>query len=475
MGLKTKIYDFLSTLLVFCLLVSLVCLSFVYMFSFGTGDKAKFDSDDMEALEQNFAAAGYMDAAGTENIIPLFVGVSLAQEEKRTGAFSGNVLKDMYADSFEIVWQYLAHGTAQAVSDMGASDYIRMAKNNGFIYIKYASAYPKSVIVSFSRKDTFALNISDEYIDELFVFKNNYTDSVCVLTVSETGNNYLYTGSFGFDENFNKNIVNEYNNAEGTFNFFFSSEKESDVFISKEKFFSAVSPNAVILDGDVFLDALSFTRVSDRLASRGSYDRLLSLFTLNPEKISVFTESNGTRTFFEEGQNVSIAVDGSVKYSAVGAGGMNIGGVIGYRSETGEYSLRDKIGATLCIVKEMTEIAYLSDSLGARLSGIFYDENDNLVITYSAAYNGVPVISEEAFFSFTISGNTIKSVFCNMFDVSPYGDSVLPNAVWEYISYAAADEKSRGARLIPAYAYDEDAEYVYARYYSSCAYGEVEE
>ncbi len=473
--MKTKIYDFLSTLLVFCLLVSLVCLSFVYMFSFRTGDETKFDSDDMEALGQNFAAAGYMDAAGTENILPVFVGASLAQEEKRTGAFFGDSLKDMYADCFEIVWQYLAYGTAQAVSGRSADDYIRMAKNNGFLYIKYASAYPKSVIVSFSQKDTFSLNISDEYIDELFVFKNNYTDSVCVLTVSETGNNYLYTGSFGFDENFNKNIVNEYNNAEGTFKFLFSSEKENDVFISKEKFSSAISSNAVILDDTILLGGLNFKRVSDRLASRGSYDRLLSLFTLNPEKISVFTESDGTRTFFEEGQNVSITVDGSVKYSAIGAGGMDIGVVIGYRSKTGEYSLRDKIGATLCIVDEMMEIAYLSDSLCARLSGISYDENDNLVITYSAAYEGVPVICEEAFFSFTVSGNTIKSVFCNMFDVSVYGESVLPNAVWEYISYAAANEKGSDSRLVPAYAYDEAAEYVYARYYSSYAQREAEQ
>ena len=471
--MKTKIESFLSTLLIFFLLVSLVCLSFVYMFSFNTRDETKFDSDDMEALEQNFAAAGYMDDAGVDNILPVFVGVSLPGEGERVGAFGADVLEQMYTDCFEVVWQYFVHGTAHAISNSSADDYIRMAKNNGFIYIKYASAYPKSVIVSFTRKDTFALNISDEYIKEIFVFKNNYTNSVCVVTVSDTGNNYLYTGSFGFDENFNKNIVNEYNNAEGTFDFSFSSEKESEVFISKEKYSDAIYRNSIIPKGEIFLDGLSFENVSDRLASQGSYDRLLSLFTLNPEKISVFTESDGTRTFFEEGQNVSIAVDGSVKYSAVGAGGIDIGDVIGYRSENSEYSLRDKIGATLCIVREMTEITYISENIKIRLSGIFYDENDNFVITYSASYKGIPIICENAFFSFTVSGDRIKSVDCSMFDVVAYGDSVLPNAMWEYITYAASAQGKVYSQLVPAYAYDESAENVYARYYSRSACMEV--
>ncbi len=472
--MKEKIKRFCGTLVVFALLVSLVCLSFVYMFSFRTSDKTKFDADDMQALQQNFTAAGYMDSVDMKNILPIFVGVSLADGEMRVGAFSGATLENMYEDCFEVAWQFLAQGRAQLLSYEGTRDYMRMAKNSAFIYIKYAAAYPKSVIVSFTRKDTFALNISDEYIKEIFVFNNTYTGSVCVLTVCDNGKNYLYTGAFGFDENFNKNIINEYNNAEGAFVFSFSSEKENEVFISKEKFFDTVYTNAVIAEKEMFLPGLIFESISKRLDMYASYDSLLSLFTLNPEKISVFTENDGTRTFFEEGQNVSITKDGTVKYSAVGAGGMHIGAVIGYSSENNEYSLRDKIGATLCIVKEMSEAMRLSYDIGVKLSGISYDGNGNLVITYSVSYNGVTVICGEDFFSFTIAGDRIKSVVCNMFDISAYSETRLPNAMWELIGYVSSSQTDACISLIPAYLYTEGEENVFAHYFVSSEYAEVE-
>ena len=471
--MKAKIERFFGTLLIFFLLVSLVCLSFVYMFSFRTSDKTKFDAEDMKALEQNFAAAGYMDSVDAENILPLFVGVSLAGGGIRTGTASGETLELMYGDCFDVVWQFLAMGRAQLLSDTSTQDFLRMAKNSDFIYIKYAAAYPKSVIVSFTQKDTFATNISDEYIKEIFVFNNTYTGSICVLTLCDNGKNYLYTGEFGFDENFNKNIIIEYNNAEGTFSFAFSSEKYNDIFTLNEKFYDTVYSNAVIPESDVFLSGVKFEGISKRLDMYASYDSLLALFTLNPEKISVFTENDGTRTFFEEGQNVSITTDGKVKYSAVGSGGMLIGSVIGYSSENNEYSLRDKIGATLCIAEKMTEALNLSDGLMIRLSGISYDENGNLAISYAASYNGIPIVCEEDFFYFTIAGDKIKSVVCNMFDMSTSSEERLPDAMWEIVGYLYSAEEGSCVSIIPAYAFSEVEETVFARYFALSEYAEV--
>lgn len=377
-----KIKRFLSTCLIFCLLVCLVCLSFVYMFSFQISNEMSFGADDMAELEQNFAAAGYMDNVSAKNIMPVFVGVSHSSGEERVGAFCGEALENLYADCFEIAGQYLARGLAEEISEASAEDFVRMAKNNGFIYIKYAAAYPKSVIMNFSNKDTFAQSFSDEYIREIFVFYNNYTASVCAMAFSEGGNSYLYTGSFGFEENFNNNIANEYNNAEGTFDFTFASEEANSSFISKEAFSKKLYSNAVIPETAVEMPNVSFCGVSDRLEESGVYEAVLSVFTLNPEKISVFTESDGTITFFEEGQNVGIGTNGRIGYSAVGMGGISVGSVIGYNAENEEYSLRDKIGATLLMAEEIAEIAGINADISIKLSGISYDESGNLVITY---------------------------------------------------------------------------------------------
>lgn len=471
--MRNKINRFLSTFLIFCLLVSLVCLAFIYMFSFQTSNELKFNAEDMAALEQNFAAAGYMDSVNTRNILPVFVGVSLADAQMRTGSLDGEILEKLYEDCFEVAGKYLTRGNAEDISEERAEDFVRMAKNNGFFYIKYSAAYPKSVIVSFTDKDYFAQNVSDEYIREIFVFYNNYTSSVCVLALSGGEKNYLYSGYFGYDEKFNNNIVNEYNNSEGTFYFTFASEETQNVFISKEKFGEAIYANTVIPKNEVVLPKISFENVSERLLGNGVYNKILSVFTLNPEKISVFTDSDGTVTYFEEGQNVGIRLDGTVEYSAAEIGGIDIGSVIGYHAENDEYSLRDKIGATLLIAEKIVDISDLDEDISVKLSGISYDDGGNLIITYSLSYRGVDIACETNVFSFTVSGNRIRKTSCHLFDVCVYGEnSALPNAFWQISAYASAAVEI--SDICPAYAYSAGAHSVAAQYHS-CFKGEEAE
>ncbi len=462
--MKKKIISYASTFLIFCLLVNLVCLTFVYMFSFNTNNELKFDADDMIALEQNFAASGYIDSVSEENIMPSFVGVSLADGASRSGAYGGEIAERMYKDCFAIAEEFLAYGTMQTISDDSARYLVRMAKNNGFLYIKYSAAYPKSIIVSLTDKNMFLQSFSDEFIKEVFVFYNDYIGEVCTLALSEGEEHHLYTGNFGYNENFNKNIANEYNDLEGTFDFTFASEEAEDIFISKERFEAIISSDTIIPKGDVTLPKVGFGAIGTKLSDTGIYDKVLSAFTLNPEKVSVFTENDGTVIYYEEGQSVRISADGEVRYAAMG-NGIDIGTVIGYYVENYEYSLQDKIGATLLIAQDITTLAGVSERAAVKLSGISYDENGNLTITYFFAYDGIDISRGERAFSFTISGNRIKEASGALFEIYDIEESdILPSALLQVCAYVCgAKEKSD---IMPCYSFGESDGGVSARYHA---------
>ncbi|MGN1094977.1 MAG: hypothetical protein ACI4QR_01170, partial [Eubacteriales bacterium] len=435
--LKKKIISAAGTVLIFALLVSLVCLTFVYMFSFQTRNELKFGASDMNALEQDFAAAGYVDEVGTETIMPVFVGVS--NENGRVGAFSGDALKGLYNSAFEIAKEYLIRGKIETLEQEDLESASDIAKDGAFIYIKYSVAYPKSVIVNFSDRETFTLSISDEYIREIFVFYDKTEREVRVLALSPDAG-YLYTGDFGFSAGFNNKIKNEYNNADGTFDFLFASEMEGSALVSSEKISSSVYGNTIVPVSEISLCGVSYYSKYELMISDGVYGKILSAFMLNPEKASAFTDSDGTRTYFEEGKNVHIRKDGTVEYSSVGSyTGINIGDIIGYHAENEAYSLRDKIGATLIIAKKIAVAAEFSPKTSVRLSEIHYDEEKNLVISYELTYDSLSVAAEKNVFSFTVSTDSIKRAEAGIFGISElYYSEPLPDMKWNIIAYAAA-------------------------------------
>lgn len=451
--MKKKILNITGTLLIFALLVSLTCLTFIYMFSIQNRNESKFGAADMRALEQNFAAAGYVDIIGVDNIMPVFVGSVFAG--KSVGAFSGEAKERLYRDAFGIAEKYLIFGTAESVGGVRAQKMLEKALAGDYIYIKYPFAYPKSVIVNFSDRNTFTNNISDEYIRELFVFYDETYEAVVTLAFSDGGKYYVYSAEEPEKTGFNNKIADEYNNAEGTFSFILAKDAKTYPFIEEERFLSSVSPLALIPTGNIPMRGIKAENPYDILISENVVSSVLANFTLNPEKVSVFTDVDGAKTYFEEGQNVRVGSDGSIEYSSVGSfAGIDVGAVIGYNPENNIFSLRDKIGATVLISRSIIRAQGLSDRVGIRLSRIFYDEDGSLSVSYDLTYDGVLVKTERAAFVFNIVGEHIKKATAFVPDiVETENISYLPDALWIFISYAVSGGEK--ADFVPVYSVGE--------------------
>ena len=451
--MKKKILNITGTLLIFALLVSLTCLTFIYMFSIQNRNESKFGAADMRALEQNFAAAGYVDIIGADNIMPVFVGSVF--DGTSVGAFSGEAKERLYRDAFGIVEKYLLFGTAEIVGEYRAREMIEAAVLGDYIYIKYPFAYPKSIIVNFSDRNTFTNNISDEYISELFVFYDEAYGAVVTLAFSDGGKYYVYSAEEPEKTGFNNKIADEYNNAEGTFSFILAKDAKTYPFIEEERFLSSVSSLALIPTGNIAVRGIKAENPYDILISENVVSSVLANFTLNPEKVSVFTDVDGAKTYFEEGQNVRVGSDGSIEYSSVGSfAGIDVGAVIGYNPENNVFSLRDKIGATVLISRGIIRAQGLSDRVGIRLSRIFYDEDGGLSVSYDLTYDGVLAKTERAAFVFNIVGEHIKKATAFVPNiVETENISYLPDALWNFVSYAVAGGEK--ADFMPVYSVGE--------------------
>lgn len=451
--MKKRIISITGTLLIFALLVSLTCLTFIYMFSIQNRSESKFGAADMRALEQNFAAAGYVDIIGADNIMPSFVGSVF--EGTSVGAFSGEVKERLYRDAFGIAEKYLVFGTAESVGEYRAQEMLERAVLKDYIYIKYPVAYPKSVIVNFSDRSTFTNNISDEYISEIFVFYDDAYNEVIALAVSDGRKYYVYSAEEPEKIGFNNKIANEYNNAEGTFSFILAKDAKTYPFIEEEKFLSSVSSFSLIPTENIRTYGIKAENPYNILISESVVSSVLADFTLNPEKVSVFTDVDGAKTYFEEGQNVRIGSDGGIEYSSVGSfSGINVGAVIGYNPENNVFSLRDKIGATVLISRRIIRAQGLSDRIGIRLSRIFYGDDGSLHISYDLTYDGVLLKTERKAFDFNIVGEHIKRVTSFVPNiVETENTNSLPDALWNFISYAAAGGKK--ADFMPVYSVGE--------------------
>ncbi|MBQ0125787.1 MAG: hypothetical protein KBS59_05620, partial [Clostridiales bacterium] len=263
------ITKYLSTALIALLLVLLVCLCFVYMNSYNNVESSEFTREMDVAVREKSYKSGYVGLLDDTLVSPYFFGYSVGGD--KFGYF-GQGAGDCYS-SFSGVISAL-FGPESTVSVASETDFYKCFSGD-FVYIKYRSELPKSVIYYAQNPDGILEEISDEYVYEMVVSVNN---PAFALTRDRMGNCYIYRASQNFL--YNKNLLYSYNKFEGGFAFDFAADSEIDASYASLGFYEKINDTAVIRNN-------SFSAASAVVQPLKTDDGfVLAKFGMNPEKVT---------------------------------------------------------------------------------------------------------------------------------------------------------------------------------------------
>lgn len=441
-----NVFEYAKTVLLCLLAVIMVCLSSAYIFGFGNAGSSEFTENDLYRLRLKQSKSPYTDRFSSEYIDPYFVGIRCG--EKKRGLFSRT--EDLYAELSEYLPGLIgAEGNMIRLSEESGRKIMKEIILGDYIYIKYRSELPRSIIYYMTFPDRMAENVSDEYIRELLIYPTGsaiplYDEdgktveiySYAALAKNDAGEYFIYTCETvpaSFDDLYiNKKRLSSYNIIGGVrFDFAYELDDTAPLY-----------EMALIADS-AQIEKASF----DVIPSDDVLDAtLVGSFSLNYEKAALFVDYDGGKTYFEEGQNIRIGVDGRVTYTVTG----DVGGVkmsdLGCGLESG-FSVYDYVGCSLLLLAR-TNIA--TGDAHHVITGVF-NSGDNVVVTFGISLGGIPVsmYGTTDLIRFEFSKGKLVKAYMTLVSVSSSGEYSMVYQNWVRTVYLSTEKKDFD--IVPVY------------------------
>lgn len=438
--------EYIKTVLLCVLAVAMVCLTVVYIFGFGNASSPDFTENDLYRLQLKQSKSPYTGRFSEKYIDPYFVGIRCG--EKKRGLFSGT--EKLYAALSEYLPGLIgAEGNMIRLSEENGKSIMRDVILGDYIYIKYRAELPRSIIYYMTFPDRMAENVSDEYIRELLIYptgsaiplldedgKTVDIYSYAALAKNDAGEYFIYTCEgtpSSFDDLYiNKKRLSSYDITGGV-RFDFAYELEN---------------TASLYETAVIADSIPIEKASlDVIPSDDVLDAtLVGAFSLNYEKAAVFVDFDGGKTYFEEGQNVRIGVDGKVTYTVTG----DVGGVkmsdLGCGLDSG-FSVYDYVGCSLLLLSR-TDIAF-GDAYPV-ITGVFRS-GDSVAVTFGLSLGGIPVslYGTTDLIRFEFSHGKLVKADMTLISATLSGDYSTVYQNWVRTVYLSTDKKNFD--VVPVY------------------------
>ncbi len=401
-----KLKEIIKTVAVCILTVSLTCLCVVYMLLYQQSDNAAFTRDDYLKIKRENTQYSYTEHYRTSFVIPEEIvlacegdGKYLLMAENGTSSAADEISGKYFQGLF---------GEASSSKTLSAEDgralFARLCGTETYIYMKYHTELPRSVIYKLSDISRMSERISGEGIYELFIFAvapylpvtptelglDTYSSYLCAATRDLSGVYrvfyYTYKPEIGEEFAFNKKIFSAYSDYEKItdFNFLSTTDLYHGMGVSGERNISTVL---------VFRKSLPLSRMKrysgyDNLLAEENTERLLRAFSMNAGKISSHTDEKGTYTYYEEGKTLSISADGECLFTVTSREYAPSLAFSGTDAEPLDY-----IGATASFLSSLPLFSdnILMPDVSLTLSEVTL-EKGYARISYGFLYNNVPVI-----------------------------------------------------------------------------------
>lgn len=397
------------------LLVSLVCLSLIYMSFYRNEETVEFTPKMDEAVRDKVYRAGYVGLMNETLVSPYFLGFSFGGE--RVG-YIGRGAVELFSEITFDMSNLIGPDARIVAADERA---IAEAIDGDFVYVRFRFELPRSIIYFMLNPDKILDEVGDEYIYDIFI---PISRSQHAVMRDMRGNIYSVVGESSIG--ISKNTFSPYNDIDGGFSFAFAMESDADTAL--------LSTDSKSADGFEILAPSDLTAASAVVEARDilSQDkaaRALTSLGLVPEKATSHEDDDGI-TFYDEGRSVRMTKNGTLVYSAPSSQyGIGISDVVGYAFSDNDYTVDDCVGAALV----------LADQLGI-FNGDAFDyavtraENDgaDTVVGISYVYDGFTVVTDDNYaLMIRVTDGKVTSLSATFASAHVYaGSTTVTSARW---------------------------------------------
>ncbi len=412
-----------KTILFAALFVSMVILAAMYILStqserLAFGDDIVFDkflavktNDSQSAETFNFA-----------HISPELIGVKKSGERARAMLANSGYLSDMYGN----IMPYITHifgegGTCTALdADTGASLWKKCIDSDEFVYVRYHTEFPFSLLYAHSRytEDTDIYDSSKDsetYVSEFFILREN---GAYALVARDAKGNVARFDTENTEHGFEYSLLDRYLNRCQEFAFaaqlygYYGSFDSVPILYDN---FSSKNVNA---------DNIIFDNFGD--VSGDNFRELMRLFDFNPDKLNAYVDvDDNTASLFVEAHGTLRMSTSKLEYTAASDGGISVPDFLNYKNI--DYNVYDHIKAAECfayLIRNMSPETFGGDAaLG--LSYIGYRDGI-LVVEYSYFYENVLVEygEEKIALRFEIANNKFVGIKIRPLSLTSSGNTL---------------------------------------------------
>ena len=397
------------------LLVTLVCLSLIYMSFYRNEESVEFTPKMDAAVRDKVYRAGYVGLMSESLVRPYFLGYSFGGE--RVG-YLGSGAGELFTELTPDISSIFGPDSRFAPSDESALD---MALDGDFVYVRFRFELPRSVIYYMLCPEMILEEVGNEYVYDMFIVLGRQMYAVMR---DMRGNIYTCTPDAAFTVN--KNAFLPYTDREGGFAFTFVTESEADTAL--------LSVGGKKADGLEILVPTDVTAQSAVVETgtllRGEdADRALSILGLAPEKVTSHEDDDGV-TYYDEGQSVRMTKNGTLHYSVLSSQyGIGLSDIVGYALSGNNYTVTDCVGASLV----------LADMLGIFDGGAFdyavtcaETDGADIVVGISYVYDGFTVATDDTYaLKIVVTDGKVTSLSCSYAKARVYaGSTTVTNSRW---------------------------------------------
>lgn len=396
------------------LLVSLVCLSLIYMSFYRNEESVEFTPKMDAAVRDKVYRAGYVGLMSESLVSPYFLGYSFGGE--RVG-YIGNGAGELFSEIAGELSNLIGPGSRFFATDERA---ITDVIDGDFVYVRFRFEIPRSVIYYMLNPDMILEEVGNEYVYDVFIAVGR-----SYAVIRDIRGNY-YAASAESSTNISKNTFNPYTELEGGFAFMFATESDADTALlstdgkKADKFeilapFDVTAESAVIEMGDIL--------TQDKTA------HILTILGLTPEKVTSHEDDDGV-TFYDEGQSVRMTKNGTLIYSAPSSQyGIGISDVVGYAFSENNYTAIDCVGAALVLADQFG--IFGGDAFAYAVTRAENDGADT-VVGISYVYDGITVVTDDVYaLTIRVTDGKVTSLSATFASAHVYaGRTTVANSRW---------------------------------------------